>query len=130
MILALLATLFLQAVPQNVGTVTGIVRGAGGVPAAGVRVYAINVKEAEDPATPAAPLESQTQTDADGRYRLEISGGRYYIGSGSVNAPTYYPGAKNIAAARVVEVGAGRIVEGIDFSSYIPATGGVAQGTA
>ena len=133
MISILIATLLLQAAPQNAGTVTGVVRGAGGMPAAGVRVYAIAAKDAADTAT--APLESQAQTDAAGRYRLEISAGRYYIGSGSVNAPTYYPGATAIVAARVVEVGAGRLVEGIDFSSYIPAAQGpsglsVLQGTA
>jgi len=135
MISILLATLLLQTAPQNAGTVTGVVRGAGGTPAAGVRVYAIAAKDAADAATGAAPLESQAQTDGAGRYRLEISAGRYYIGSGSVTAPTYYPGAPNTAAARVVEVGAGRLVEGIDFSSYIPAAQGplgvsVLQGTA
>ena len=135
MISILLATLLLQTAPQNAGTVTGVVRRAGGTPAAGVRVYAIAAKDAADAATGAAPLESQAQTDEAGRYRLEISAGRYYIGSGSVTAPTYYPGATDIVAARVVEVGAGRLVEGIDFSSYIPAAQGplglsVLQGNA
>ena len=77
MISILLATLLLQTAPPNAGTVTGVVRGAGGTPAAGIRVYAIAAKDAADAATGAAPLESQAQTDAAGTYRLEISAGRY-----------------------------------------------------
>ena len=51
MISILLATLLLQTAAQNAGTVTGVVRGAGGTPAAGVRVYAIAAKDAADAAT-------------------------------------------------------------------------------
>jgi hypothetical protein len=117
----LLAVLLLQAAPQA-GTVTGVVRNSNGTPAAGVRVYAIAVRDAADAANTAAPLESQAQTDADGRYGLEVAPGRYYIASGSVAAPTYYPGTADISRARVVEVSSRSLVEAIDFSSFVPAT--------
>src|SRR5262245_13469776 len=106
----LLAIFLLQAVPQNVGTVTGVVRVAAGAPASGIRVYAIAVQAPGDPVNN-APLESQAQTDSAGRYRLETSPGRYYIASGAVNAPTYFPGTTDIAAARVVTVASGGVVE-------------------
>jgi hypothetical protein len=42
-----LLALFLltQAGPQGAGVVTGVVRGANGMPASGVRVYAIGVRD-------------------------------------------------------------------------------------
>ena len=115
----LLAILLLQ-VPQN-GVVTGVVRGANGTPAAGVRVYAIAASDTADPAAIAPPLESQTQTDVAGRYRLEVSAGRYYIASGSVATPTYYPGIADLAGARVVTVVSAGLVEAVDFSSFVAA---------
>src|SRR5688572_23922217 len=114
----LVLLILLQAGAQGVGVVTGVVRGANGMPAAGVRVYAIGVRDDADVST--APLEGQTQTDAAGRYRLEVPPGRYYIGSGSVSAPTFYPGARGLADARVVTVAAGGLVQAIDFSSFVP----------
>jgi hypothetical protein len=102
-------------VAQNVGAVTGIVRGADGKPAAQVRVYATPAGDA----TQITGLEGLTQTDAAGRYRLELQPGRYYVASGSVTVPTYYPGTPNIAAARAVTVTAGSLVEAIDFGSFV-----------
>jgi hypothetical protein len=119
----LLLTLFLvQASPQNSGAVTGIVRGANGMPAAGVRVYAMAVRDAAEPVNAGTALESQAQTDAAGRYRLEVAAGRYYIASGSVGAPTYFPGTANLADARVISIAAGGLVDNIDFSSFVPAS--------
>src|SRR5215510_6446496 len=114
---------FLQAGPQSVGVVTGVVRGANGMPTPGVRVYAIGVRDTlEALNTGTAPLEGLTQTDASGRYRLEMTPGRYYIASGSVSSPTFYPGTTNAAQARVVTVASGGVVESIDFSSFVPAS--------
>src|SRR5262252_4509758 len=114
--------LLMQAGPQSVGVVTGIVRGSNGRPAPGVRVYAIGVRDSlEALKTGTAPLEGLTQTDASGRYRLEVMPGRYYIASGSVTSPTFYPGTINAAQARVVTVASGGLVEAIDFSSFVPA---------
>ena len=128
-LLALL--ILLQTGAQSAGFVTGVVRGANGMPAAGVRVYAIGVRDDVDLST--APLEGQAQTDAAGRYRLEVPPGRYYIGSGSVSAPTFFPGARSLADARVVTVAAGGLIEAIDFSSFVPPPPSgiqVAMGTA
>ena len=122
MILALLALIVAQAGTQTSGAVTGIVRSAAGAPAAGVRVYAQQVRDAGDANSPTAPLEGQTQTDASGRYRLELPTGRYYIGSGAVSSPTYYPGTTNLSAARTVLITSGGVVEGIDFASFVAAT--------
>src|SRR5262245_15641293 len=120
-----LVALFLltQAGPQSVGVVTGVVRGANGMPAPAIRVYAIGVRDSlEALNTGTAPLEGLTQTDASGRYRLEVTPGRYYVATGSVNAPTFYPGTTNAAEARVVTVASGGLVEAIDFSSFVPAS--------
>jgi len=120
-----LLALFLltQAGPQGAGVVTGVVRGANGMPASGVRVYAIGVRDSiEALRTGTAPLEGLTQTDASGRYRLEVAPGRYYIASGSVTSPTFYPGTANAADARVVTVASGAAVAAIDFASFVPAT--------
>jgi hypothetical protein len=118
----LLALLLVQAVPQNVGVVTGVVRGANGMPAPGIRVYAMTVRDATEAAVAGTALESIAQTDSSGRYRLEVAAGRYYIASGSVGSPTYYPGTTNVATARVVSIAAGGLIEGIDFSSFVPAS--------
>jgi hypothetical protein len=120
-----LLALFLltQAGPQGAGVVTGVVRGANGMPASGVRVYAIGVRDSlEALRTGTAPLEGLTQTDASGRYRLEVAPGRYYIASGSVTSPTFYAGTANAADARVVTVASGGVVAAIDFSSFVPAS--------
>ena len=117
MIPAVLALLMFQAGEQNLGTVTGVVRSS----AAGVRVYAQQVRDPADANSPAAPLEGLSVTDATGSYRLELPAGRYYIASGSVTAPTYFPGTRDLANARLVTVVAGAVVEGIDFDSFVPA---------
>jgi hypothetical protein len=41
--------------------------------------------------------------------------GKYYIGAGNVNVPTYYPGTLDVKEGRVVAVAAGATVSGIDF---------------
>lgn len=118
----LLALLLAQVGPQNTGAVTGIVRGANGMPAPGVRVYAMTVRDAAEAAIAGNALDSIAQTDASGRYRLEVAPGRYYIASGSVGSPTYYPGTIELSAARVISIAAGGVVESIDFSSFVPAS--------
>jgi hypothetical protein len=113
-----LALLLFQTVPP--GVVTGTVRGADGAPAAGVRVYAVPLRDAADVAvTGATVFESLAQTDVAGRYRLEVPPGRYYIASGSVQTPTYYPGTAEASAARPVTIASGTQVSGIDFSSFV-----------
>lgn len=110
----------IQAGAQGVGAVTGVVRSPSG-PASGVRVYAQQIRDAADATSPAAPLEGLARTDATGRYRLELPAGRYYIASGSVSSPTYYPGTTDLARATLVTVTAGGVVDGIDFAGFVPA---------
>src|SRR6185436_4358924 len=97
----LLAFLLAQGASQPVGVVTGVVRNANGTPASGVRVYTIGA-QALLPDASNSPLEGLTQTDPMGRFRLEIAPGRYYVATGSVNTPTFYPGTTTIANARIV----------------------------
>ena len=102
------------------GVVTGVVNGPGGMPASGVRVFAIEARPGIDPAKTSVALEAISVTDDMGRYRLEIATGLYHIASGSVEAPTFSPGTSDIAAAREVRVTAGTVVANVDFSSFVP----------
>jgi hypothetical protein len=121
MIHALLLMLFLQAGQQAPGIITGVVRSSTGAPTAGVRVYAMAVRETADANSAPPAIESQAQTDANGRYQLEIQPGRYYIASGSVAAPTFFPGTTDVNTARVITVASGVRVDAIDFGSFVPA---------
>jgi 5-hydroxyisourate hydrolase-like protein (transthyretin family) len=115
---------FLVQNPANLppaGIVTGVVRSTAGTPAAGVRVYAMAVRDSKDAADSPTVLESISETDASGRYRLEIAPGRYYIAAGSIDAPTYHPGTTNVSTAQVFSVTSGSTTEGVDFSRFNPA---------
>jgi hypothetical protein len=101
---------------SQTGAVTGILRSTTGEPAPGVRVAATAIP---DPATGtgAGVLVSQSQTDSSGRYRLDnILPGRYYIQAGLVDFPTYYPGVAATAGAKSLLIGAGAVLDSIDFT--------------
>jgi hypothetical protein len=117
----LFAFLLIQASPAPKGFATGFVRAANGVPASGVRVYAIPAGDPSVASTGATVFESLAETDASGRYRLELPAGRYYIDVGSVSAPTYYPDTASIASAKAISIAAGSTFEGIDVSRYTAA---------
>jgi hypothetical protein len=117
----LLTFLLIQTSPAPKGFATGIVRGANGAPASGVRVYAVPAGNPSVTSTGATVIESLAQTDVSGRYRLEIPAGRYYIAVGSVSAPTYFPDTASIASAKAISIVAGSIVESVDFSRYTTA---------
>src|SRR5262245_2763229 len=75
------------------GNVTGQLFSREGRPAAGVRIAAVPAPEGDDRSS-AAVLQGITQTEADGRYRIEgLPPGRYYIFAGLIDYPNYYPGA-------------------------------------
>jgi hypothetical protein len=116
----ILALLLFQNGPQTMGIVTGVVHGPNGMPASGVRVFAIEARVGIDPAKTSLALESISVTDDMGRYRLEIATGRYFIASGSVESPTFSPGTSDIASAREVRVAAGTVVANVDFSNFVP----------
>jgi len=116
--LGILLPLLILTQANPTGVVTGIVRNSMGMPAVGVRVYAVSENDA---GKTGIVLESISQTDNTGRYRLEIPAGRYYIAAGSVDAPTYFPGTSNVAAARVISITSSAVIDGIDFSGFVPA---------
>jgi hypothetical protein len=119
-LLALL--LLVQGIAGPTGTVEGRVLNQDGTPAANARVSVLAVQETTAAATEAPVLSSIVQTDANGRYRLEnVTPGRYYIGAGLVDFPTYYPGVIAISEARVVTVAARSALTGIDFNLARPA---------
>lgn len=115
---ALILLLLMQA--SEKGVVTGRVRAADGSPAASVRVAAMAVPENVGPAD-GSVLESITRTDASGSYRLEnVSPGRYYIITGLVEMPTYFPGVNQLAAAKIVDVDTRSTVTDVDFPIVTP----------
>ncbi len=90
-----------SAVPQLYeGFVTGQISNRDGTPAVRVRVMAMDATS-----TTAPSFVSLTETDLNGRYRLDrLAPGRYFLVAGLVNAPTYYPGVANILEAQTVPV--------------------------
>ena len=123
MIGILFGLLLVQISPTaSTGIVSGVVLSSSGVAAAAVRVYAVPAGDPNAVAIAGTVLQSLAQTDASGRYRLEVPAGRYYIAAGSVDSPTYYPNDTSIASARVITISAGGIVPDVNFSRYIPAT--------
>jgi len=102
------------------GTVTGRLLAVNGTPAAGIRIAAVPVPESEDP-TAAPVLFGISQTEADGRYRIEnIPPGRYYIFAGLIEFPSYYPNATTLDRATAVVVAPGATLSGIDFAMARP----------
>src|SRR5262245_54736890 len=78
--------------PSQTGTATGVIRSTSGALASGVRVAAQALTDSTAGIGEGA-LVSLTQTDSQGRYKLEgIPPGRYYIQAGLVDFPTYFPG--------------------------------------
>jgi hypothetical protein len=73
-------------------------------------------------ASKASTILSLTQTDGDGRYRLEgIPAGRYHVIAGSLDSPVYYPGTVLASNATVIEVSSGAETSGVDFP-LVPTT--------
>jgi len=111
------------------GTVTGSVQDSEGKPRGGIRVAAMVVRESNGGDTQSEVLESISQTDDSGRYRLELPAGRYYIVIGLVKSPTYYPGvAEGTDGAAIFSITAGSRVNGVDF--VIAEVSGIVRDTA
>jgi len=102
--------------PNQGGTVSGVLRTATGAPAAGVRVAALARPEALQDLASSSSFAGLVETDAQGRYRIEnISPGRYYVVAGRVDVPTYYPGTLQATDGTVVLITPGITVSSIDF---------------
>jgi hypothetical protein len=107
----ILFTQGLTQAPADTGTVTGIVKTSSGAPAAGVRVSAM-ARTTTDIST-----SSLTQTDEQGRYRLEnIPPGSYVIAAGRVNLPTYFPATLDMSKGTAVSVAASAVVANINIT--------------
>ena len=128
LLLSLLLLLQANRPGPPTGTITGVVRNNAGTPAVGVRVYAMALSDGKDGLTPGTVMESLSQTDETGRYRLEVPAGRYYIAAGSVDSPTYFPGTSDVSRAQVISITSAVAIENIDFSSYIPPSPGRGRG--
>jgi len=98
------------------GAITGLLKTSAGTPAVGVRVTAMAAPSSLQEAATSFSMVSLSETDIDGRYRLEnIPPGRYYVTGGSVDNPTYFPGTANLAGGTIVSVTAKAKLSGIDF---------------
>ena len=102
---------------QN-GTVTGRLLFPDGQAAMNIRVGVMAAPESSpDQATNSTTLVRISQTDNDGRYRLEnIPPGRYYITAGQVEFPTFYPGTTGVNDAKAIAITSGAVIDGIDFT--------------
>ena len=103
--------------PNQGGTVTGVLTTEASLPAPGIRVAVMTQPESPADATSASSLVSITETDSAGRFRLEnVPAGRYYVTAGRVELPTYFPGTLELRAGKIVTVAAGDTVSGVNFS--------------
>lgn len=103
--------------PLQNGSVTGVLLTTTGRPASGVRISAMVPPGSPTEIVSSSVMAGITETDADGRYRLEgIPPGRYYITAGRVDLPTYYPGVTQLSGAGIVLVAPGGDVAGVDFT--------------
>ena len=103
--------------PADEGAVAGMLRLHDGIPASGVRV-AVMAPPSAGRGEPqgAGTLVMQGQSDDSGKYRLDgVPPGRYYVVAGKLDAPTFYPGVREFAKARVINVGPKTTVGDIDF---------------
>src|SRR5688500_11401290 len=112
--LILSAALLIVAVEALSQSSEGVLRGrltsAQGDPVAGVRIVAL------DTTYPRMNMPSQTETDQDGRYRLEsVPAGEYFIVADPFNYPGYYPGTGNRDDSKRVTVAAGATINDLDF---------------
>lgn len=85
-------------------TISGQILGMDSKPASGVRVAVVPVHEGET----FSPLWSANQTattDSRGNFILrDVDPGQYYLLAGQLDAPTYFPGAKEVAQARKIAI--------------------------
>jgi 5-hydroxyisourate hydrolase-like protein (transthyretin family) len=97
------------------GTVTGVLRDDRGLPAPGVRVAAV-VRTTAQAKTSDAAMAAITQTDEEGRFKLEnVPPGRYVIAAGRLDLQTYFPGTQFISEARIIAVEVGATASEINF---------------
>ena len=103
--------MFQQTLPRVDGAITGQVVSRDGKPEANIRVMAFEAEEQSG-----NPIVGLALSDASGFYRLEnLPTGRYVIGAGFVERPSYYPSVAERSNAKVVSVAVGTVLENINF---------------
>jgi len=114
--------LLLQAIAQEPrgGVVTGQIRGADGMPAAGITVILTPDPNGPRPrpVVPANAVVLASETNAMGIYRISyVPEGRYFVhATPDGQFSTFFPGVIGIAAARLVDVGNKATVDNVNFS--------------
>lgn len=109
----LLALLPEPAGQSGFGTLAGVLRTADGLPAANVRVAAVQA-DGRRPGDNA--LMGIVQTGSQGTYRIEnLPAGGYFILAGSLDTPDYYPGTTGAKGPAPVTVAAGLTTRVPDF---------------
>jgi hypothetical protein len=118
MLKILMLSVLLQqaAAPVGTGVIEGVLRDGSGQPLAGARVAAMVPPARAVRGRVGAEFASLAQTDSNGRYRLEVSPGSYYISAGKVENPTFYPGTLQIGSGTPVTVARGATVSNINFT--------------
>jgi TonB family protein len=82
-----------------------------GDPVSGVRVIALST------AYPRLDISSQTETESNGRFRLDnVPPGEYFIVADPFDFPSYFPGTGNRDDSRRVAVPAGATIGNLDFA--------------
>jgi hypothetical protein len=101
----------LLMVQAGVGSISGQLKKTDGSPAANIRIAAMDVSSEAG-----AAMMSITQTDSNGRYRLDsIPPGKYYVAAGQADALRYYSGISESSKPAVLTVNAGIAIGAIDF---------------
>jgi hypothetical protein len=97
------------------GTLSGMVRDVSGRPLVGARVAARAAN-----GTRTAPcrdtLIGESETDKDGRYRLDVPPGQYYIVVRLLERTTYYPAAAFTENATSVAITSATIVDSLNIT--------------
>jgi TonB family protein len=108
--IALLLWTAAQTTTTNSAVISGRLLSTEDAPVTGVRVVALET------AYPRLNIAGQSETDKDGRYRLEnLSPGEYFIVADPFRIPSYYPGTGNRDNSATVSVTPGAVLNGVDF---------------
>lgn len=110
LILAAILLLPANLFSQTAGAASGRIISLDGTPVSEVRVIALETSY------PRSNIASQTQTDSDGRFRLDtLDAGEYFIVADPFKRPSFYPGVANRDDAKRVTVTAGEVLKNLDF---------------
>jgi TonB family protein len=111
----LLPTTSLGQTPTT-GAASGRITGMDGAPISGIRVGALETSY------PRLNIASQGETDKDGRFRLVIAVGEYFIIADPFTRPSYYPGVASRDDAKRVAISPGENLPNLDFK-FVAASG-------